>query len=243
MLMRGLVAALTSCLGATALAETAVLESTDGRKITVELLEKGKDQVRVKMGRKTFMLPLERLSEASVERVKSADIPTISNFKVMADFDKRSDEVSQDRTLSDLNPDGTTTHRVVSDSYRVDTITGSVTVQNRDSIDSSPEADLYVVTLCRGKKGDQEIRRDVLKVPAIEPLGEQVFKIGESRCWHTQRGLESFKPHGIAGGRYRGYVAAVVIDGRIASVKTLPDSYARDLPRIMELIRIGAPQP
>lgn len=229
---------LLSAWATTADAETAVLESTDGRKIKVELLEKGKDKVKVKMDLKTFTIPFEKLSPESVELVKAAPIPTICDFRILGNFDKDSDKVSQDRRESVPDGEGGFTYEIHTDSYRIDTITGSVKVQNRDGNEASPKAELHVVTLCRGDGGDEVIRRDVLEVPPIEPLAERDFKIGESRSWHTHKGLNSFRPHDIPAGRYRGYIAAIVIDGRIAELKAVPVNYERDPEAVRKLIQI-----
>lgn len=226
-----------------AVAEMAVLESTDGRTIKVELLEKGEDKVKVKMNLKTFTIPFEKLSAESVKLVKEATIPTICDFRILGDFDKDSDEVSQDRRVSVPDGEGGYYDRIDTDSYRVDTITGTVTVENRDSREDSPKAELRVVTLCRGDDGDEVIRRDVLEIPAMSPLEELSFEIGESKSWHTQRGLKSFRPAGLPAGRYRGYIAAVVIDGRVVELKAVPVHYERDLKLARGLLGLPAPQP
>ncbi len=50
---------------------------------------------------------------------------------------------------------------------------------------------------------------------------------------------DAMKPKSLVAGRYSGYIAAVVINGRIAEVKAVPSSYERDLEIVKGFLKIG----
>ncbi len=219
--------------------ETVQLKSVDGKIITAELLEKGKDKVKLKIGRKTYILPFTKLSEESTEIVKKANIPTICDFRLVGDFTKRGKKISKDRKVPYIDFEGRKQFRTMTDSYRLDTISGKVTVKNLDMKDSSPKAQLYVVVLCSFNNDKQVIRREVIELKAIERGKESNFDVGIAQIWHTERGDILEKPKGLVEGRYSGYIAAVVIDGRIVEVKSVPSNYERDLDAVRKFLKIG----
>lgn len=227
---------LTVSLGAAEDVNTVHLESSDGRKIKVKLLEKSADKVKFKLGFKVHTLPLTKLSEDSVEIVKNANIPTICNFKLDVDFKKSGDKVSRNRQVTYSTSDGTST-RTETDSYRVDTITGKVTVKNLDTKDASPAAKLYVVVLINGTTKNQVIQRQVFTLEPIGKIGELHFKIPESKTNHTPRGQNIISSGNI--GRYSGYIAAIVIDGRIVEIDAASPGFENDIKSAEELLQIG----
>ena len=232
-----IVAVFIACLAifpnALALKKTVELESSDGKKITAELLEKSKDKVKLKVGRKIYTLLLEKLSKESAKIVRNANLPTICNFKLIGDFTKRSKIIRSHRTESD----GSGGTRVYTSSYRSDTISGKITIQNRDNKDTSPVAQLYVAVLYRGKGGVRVMLREVKQVGSIEPLSESKFDVAEAKIWHSKRGSPILRPRGLAG-RYYGYIAAIVIDGRIMEIKTMPGSYERNPEDVTKFLQI-----
>ena len=219
------------------------LESIDGKIITAELLEKGKDKVKLKIGRKNYTLLLAKLTKESAEIVKKAEIPTMCDFKLVGNFTKQRKEVSREREIPYTDHEGRAKIRKVFDSYKIDTVSGKVTVTNMDTKNTSPKAQLYVVVLSLNKGVKQVIRREVKELNTIEPRNKSEFDVGTARIWHTERGLSLNKPKGLVAGRYSGYIAAVVINGRIAEVKAMPSSYERDLETVRGFLKIPKVDP
>ena len=218
--------------------ETVELESIDGKKITAELLEKGADKIKFKVGWKTYTLPYTKFSNASVEIMKKADIPTICEFRLMGNFTKKNEEIRRSREEHYRDHEGKSKTRTITDSYRIDTISGKVTVKKLDRKEASPQAKLYVVVMSRNKGNKNVIRRQVMDLKAITPGKEMKFDVGEAKTWHSERGRSLNKAKGLTKGRYSGYIAAVVIDGRIAEVKAVPSSLEKDIDAVREFLEI-----
>ena len=227
------IASLSMSLIAPAEIKNVELESIDGKKITADLLEKGPDRVRLRTARKVYTLPFTKFSKESIEIIKNADIPTICDFKLSADFVKKSQEIR--RTFREIYTDP---ESIVTYSYRLDKVSGKVTVRNLDRKEASPPAKLYVALLTRDKNDKKVALRKVIDVEPIMSGNESKFNIPEIETWHSPRGGDIIKSKDLSKGRYSGYITAVVIDGHIMEVKTVPSSYEKNLEAVRELLEI-----
>ena len=222
-------------------AETVDLLSSEGRKLEAVLLERGKDAVKVEVGRKIYVLPFDKLAAESVALVKAANLPVMCNFEILVDLKKRADKVERMRNET-VRVGNELMTQVVTDSYRVDEVDGEATVRNRDVADPSPAGVLYVAVLCNGKSGHNVMRLDQFALASLDPLSAKEFEVEKSKSWHSERGKNFGKGNIKVEGNYAGYVAAVVVDGKIAAVKTSPPKYEQEPEEVRRLIGLAKPE-
>ena len=210
--------------------ELVELKNTDGKTVKVELLEKGLDKVKFKKGQKIHTLPLTKLSEESVELIKNADTPQISNFKILCDFDKKGKrhKWQTQGVLDNYNH-----------SYRIDKITGKATLKNMDTQSMSPKAQLHMAILIRSGSSISATAHSVQKIKSLKPLEEVSFASKKTRVKHSEKGYTDSEHENVQKGRYYGYIAAIMIDNKIVAIKSVPDRYERDFTEAKKLLEIS----
>lgn len=206
---------------------TVALESSDGKILEVILLEKSDDRVKVKIQSKFYTIPFSKLSEASIATVRAARIPVLSDFRIAVDISrnsKKSTSTSTSRgTTTGAGGRPTSTTYQHHSSHRTNRIAGTVTISNRDTKHISPNAEVHVSVLTSGKSGISAITQDRYTLGPIKSLGETTFNLSESVVTNTVRGDPA-----LSGGpqrRYYGYIAAIVIEGKIVAIKSSHESY------------------
>lgn len=203
-----------------------ILELTNKAGVTIKgkLLERREDGVTVQVGAKTFEIGYDQLTDETIGMLKAAEIAKRTSEEIRIEVDiKKSGEIKKSgrvRVDDFGNVDDTT------GSYRIDTISGSVTITNRNSRDDTAPGTLKVVILKRQDDGVVPMHAEVYALDALDALESRTFEIGESTSTHSAKGMADNvgKPQG----RYVGYIAAFLVDGAVVAIRSLPSSYERD---------------
>lgn len=219
---------------------TVALESSDGKKMAVILLAKSDDRVKVKIQSKFYTIPFSKLSEASVGTVRAAGIPVLCDLEIRVDISRNSKKSTSSTTSrgQTTGAGGRPTNTSVEhySSHRSNRIAGTVTISNRDGKHASPNAEVRVSVLTSGKSGISAITQDRYTLGPIKSLGETTFNLSESVVKNTVRGDPA-----LSGGpqrRYYGYIAAIVIDGKIVAIKSSHEPYEENIEEASRFLSI-----
>lgn len=216
-------------------AELMSLTNKAGVTIKGKLLERRDDGVTVKVGTKTFEIRYDQLTDDTVAVLKAAEIKarTSEELRIKVDIKKSGEIEKSGRVTTDNsgNVDDTT------GSYRTDTISGSVTITNRNSRDDTAAGVLKVVVLKRQGRDVVPMHTQSYPLDVLDALESRTFDIDPSTSTHSAKGMANNvdKPQG----RYVGYIAAFLVDGEIVALKSLPGSYERDPDTAESLLKGG----
>lgn len=213
--------------------KTVVLENVEGKKIEGILVGKDAESVEVKVKSKAFTIPLSKLSEESLAIVKATPLPMICDFTIKVEISRNSKthKSSSTRRVGNSMVESKS-------SYRSNRIAGDVSVTNRDTKHTSPEAEIYVSVLTTGDRGIQVIQRDRFALEPIKPLGDLNFVLSESVVVNSPRG-DDVQLSGQYQSRYYGYIAAVVVKGRVVEIDSSHANYKEDAKEAFRLLYIG----
>ena len=200
------------------------LTNKAGVTIQGELLDRRDDGVTVKVGAKTFDIRYDQLTDDTVAKLKAVEVKerTSTELRIEVDMKKSGEIKKSGRVKTDNfgNVDDTT------GSYRTDTISGSLTITNRNSRDATAPGILKVVVLKRQDRDVVEMHSQSYTLDALDALNSRTFDINPSTSTHSAKGMANNV--GKPTGRYVGYIAAFMVDGEVVALKSLPASYERD---------------
>jgi hypothetical protein len=207
------------------------LTNKAGKTIRGELLDRREDGVTVKIGSRTFEIPYAQLTDDTVAKLKAAEIRERISTEIRIEVDiKKSGEIKKSgrvRVDDFGNVDDTT------GSYRIDTISGTVSITNRNSRDATAPGTLKVVILKRQGREVVQMHSQSYPLDALDALESRTFDLDPSTSTHSAKGMADTvgKPQG----RYVGYIAAFEVDGELVAIRSVPGSYERD-PDAAELL-------
>ena len=211
-----------------------MLSLTNKAGVTIKgaLLERRDDGVTVQVGPKRFEIRYDQLTDETVDMLKAVKIEERTSEQIRIDVDiKKSGEIKKSgrvRTDDFGNVDDTT------GSYRIDTISGSVTITNRNSQDATAPGTLKVVILKRQERDVVQMHTEVYPLDALDTLESMTFEIKPSVSTHSAKGMAG--NFNKAQGRYVGYIAAFYAKGEIVAIKSLPGSYERNMVEATKLL-------
>lgn len=210
------------------------LVNTDGKSVKGYLRAKDDSSATIEINNKTFQIPLEKLSAASVDLIKKSEAhaATSKRFKLVVDVKKSGKTHRSASTRNVPSSEGGTTVEVSTSSYRIDDLDGIITISNGHNTLATAPVEVKSVLLLRNGSSILPVNPSSSSVPAIEPLKKEDLGIPPIKIRHSAKasGSNGYVPDAgnLARGKYCGYIAAIYQNGELLMVKSVPSTYERD---------------
>ncbi|WP_411827171.1 hypothetical protein [Luteolibacter sp. AS25] len=235
-------------------AETVELESKAGSKTEVELIDRGPQSVRLKTGGKYVRVDYADLTAESVKTIKASNIPLITKLEIQVNVNLDREEVKQASTgkkgasgKAGKGGKGKSSKNNVK-STTIYTVSGSVTVSNKDNAAASPAGNIHVSILSSDPE-HEVLSNETLSLQSLDPFGESSFDLATFTTKEAQDQPASTKGKTTAAnqaatktdaqGKTSGWVAAVVVEKQIVAFAASSTHLEPRSDRAIDLLKLN----